>query len=191
MKLLNFKAYLILHERGKLTRFGEELMNETVTITVKMPKDVYAELALRVPEGERSRFIREAIIEKLQKTPRPDRMLEIEEKIRRLEDEISRIKSSLADLEVLTYNRGEVNPHTFCIDEIDHKIINYLIHYRGATTSEIAEAIKVNRWLILNRLKKIKSKSKKQLGKPIIEYYPGQRAGKTKAWWINEELIEQ
>jgi len=166
-------------------------MDETVTVTVKMPKSIYAELALRVPEGERSRFIREAIIEKLQKTPRPDRILELEEKIQRLEEEISRIKNSLADLEVLTYNRGEINPHAFCIDEIDHKIINYLIHYRGATTSEIANAIKVNRWLILNRLKKIKSKSKKQLGKPIIEYHSGQKAGKTKAWWINEELIEQ
>ena len=166
-------------------------MDETVTITVKIPSHVYAELALRIPEGERSKFIREAIIEKLQKTPRPDKILELEEKIQRLEEEISRIKNSLADLEVLTYSRGEVNPHAFCIDEIDHKIINYLIHYRGATTSEIANAIKVNRWLILNRLKKIKSKSKKQLGKPIIEYHSGQKAGKTKAWWINEELIEQ
>ncbi|RJS93004.1 hypothetical protein CW705_02110 [Candidatus Bathyarchaeota archaeon] len=166
-------------------------MNKTVTITVKIPSDLYAELILRVPEGERSSFIREAIIEKLQKTPRPDRILELQERIQRLEEEISRIKNSLADLEILTYDRGEVNPHAFCIDEIDHKIINYLIHYRGATTSEISEAIKVNRWLILNRLKRIKSESKKQLGKPVIEYYAGQRAGKTRAWWINEELIEE
>jgi len=166
-------------------------LNETVTITVKIPSYVYAELALRIPEGERSSFIREAIIEKLQKTPRPEKILELEEKIQRLEKEISRIKSSLADLEVLTYTRGEVNPHAFCIDEIDHKIINYLIHYRGATTSEIAEALKVNRWLILNRLKRIRTKSKKQIGKPIIEYYAGQKAGKTKAWWLNEEIIEQ
>jgi len=166
-------------------------LDKAVTITIKVPSNIYAELALRVPEGERSKFIREAIIEKLQKTPRPDKMLELEEKIRKLEEEISQIKNSLADLEVLTYSRGEVNPHAFCIDEIDHKIINYLIHYRGATTTEIAKALKLNRWLILNRLKKIKSKSKRQIGKPIIEYYAGQKAGKTKAWWLNEELIEQ
>jgi len=166
-------------------------MNKTVTITVKIPKHIYAELALRVPEGERSRFIREAIIEKLQRTPRPDKIFELEEKIRKLDEEISRIKNFLADLEVLTYSRGEINPHVFCIDEIDHKIINYLLHYGGATTSEIAEALEVNRWLILNRLKRIKSKSKKQIGKPIIEYYAGQKAGKSKAWWLNEELVEQ
>jgi len=166
-------------------------LDETVTITVKIPSHVYAELALRIPEGERSSFIRKAIIEKLQKIPRADKILELEEKIQNLEEEISRIKNSLADLEVLTYGRGEVNPHAFCIDEIDHKIINYLIHYRGATTTEIAEALKVNRWLILNRLKKIRSKSKRQIGKPVIEYYAGQKAGKVKAWWLNEEIIEQ
>jgi len=166
-------------------------LDKTVTITVKIPSYIYAELALRIPEGERSSFIRKAIIEKLQKTPRPDKILELEEKIQRLEEEISRIKNSLADLEVLTYSRGEVNPHIFCIDEIDHKIINYLIHYRGATTTEIAEALKLNRWLILNRLKKIRSKSKRQIGKPVIEYFAGQKAGKVKAWWLNEEIVEQ
>jgi Arc/MetJ-type ribon-helix-helix transcriptional regulator len=166
-------------------------MDDTVTITVRIPRRLYAELALRVPEGERSTFIREALIEKLQRTPTADKIIELQERIQRLEEEISRIKNSLADLEVLTYTRGEVNPHAFCIDEIDHKIINYLIHYRGATTSEIAEAIKVNRWLILNRLKRIQSKSKKQLGKPVVEYYAGQRAGKMKAWWLNEEITEE
>ena len=166
------------------------VMGDMVTLTVKVPSDVYAELALRVPEGERSKFIREAIIEKLQRTPKPDIVLRIEKRLKRLEEELSKIKSSLADLEILTYRRGEVNPHIFCIDELDHKIIDYLIHYRGATTTELAEAIKVNRWLILNRLKRIRQRSKKQLGKPIIEYYPEQRQGKIKAWWINEEIAE-
>ena len=164
--------------------------DETVIITVKVPKSLHDELALRVSEGERSKFIREAIIEKLQKTPRPDRILELEKKIRRLQEEITQIKRSLADLEILTYDK-EINPHVFCIDEIDRKIMDYLLHYRGATTSEISKAIKVNRWLILSRLKKIRSRSEKQLGKPIIEYYPGLRYGKIKAWWINEEIIER
>jgi len=166
-------------------------LEETVTLTVRVPRSLYAELALRIPEGERSTFIREALMEKLQRTPSADKLIELQKRIQRLEEEISRIKNSLADLEILTFTRGEVNPHAFCIDEIDHKIINYLIHYRGATTSEIAEAIKVNRWLILNRLKRIRSKSKRQLGKPIVEYHAGQKAGKIKAWWLNEEIAEE
>ncbi|MEM0358233.1 MAG: hypothetical protein QXL77_07700 [Candidatus Bathyarchaeia archaeon] len=165
-------------------------MSELRVISVKIPEEVYQELALRVPEGERSNFIRDAIIEKLQKTPKPNKILEIEKRLERLEAEFSQIRKYLADLELLTYERGKTNPHAFCLDEIDHKIMDYLIHYKGATTPELAEYLKTNRWLVLNRLKRIMKNSKKQLGKPIIEYYPGEKAGKKKAWWINEELIE-
>ncbi len=165
-------------------------MSELRVISVKIPEEVYQELALRVPEGERSNFIRDAIIEKLQRTPKPDKILEIEKRLEKLEAEFSQIRRYLADLELLTYERGKANPHSFCLDEIDHKIVDYLIHYKGATTPELAEYLKTNRWLVLNRLKRLMKNSKKQLGKPIIEYYPGEKAGKKKAWWINEELIE-
>jgi hypothetical protein len=165
-------------------------MNKLTVISAKIPEEVYNELALRIPEGERSIFIREALIEKLEKTPRPDKILELEQKISKLETEISKIKKYLAELEVLTYEHGKVNPHAFCIDEIDHKIIDYLLDYRGATTTELADYLKTNRWLILNRLRKIERSSKKQLGKPIIEYYPGEKSNKRKAWWIKEELVE-
>jgi predicted nucleotide-binding protein (sugar kinase/HSP70/actin superfamily) len=165
-------------------------MNKLAVISAKIPDEVYKELALRIPEGERSNFIREAITEKLEKTPRPNKIFELEEKISKLETELSKIKKYLAELEVLTYERGKVNPHTFCIDEIDHKIIDYLLDYRGATTTELADFLKTNRWLVLNRLRKIERSSKKQLGKSIIEYYPGEKADKRKAWWIREELVE-
>ena len=165
-------------------------MNKLAVISAKIPDEVYKELALRIPEGERSNFIREAIIEKLEKTPRPDKILELEQKISRLEADLSEIKKYLAELEVLTYERGKVNPHAFCIDEIDHKIVDYLLHYMGATTSELADFLKTNRWLVLNRLRKIQRLSKKQLGKSIVEYYAGEKSGKRKAWWMSEELVE-
>ena len=165
-------------------------MGKLISISAKIPEEVYKELVLRVSEGERSNFIREAIIEKLQKIPRPDKILELEERIKKLEDELSNLKKYLADLEILTYERGGVNPHQFCLDQIDHKIIDYLIHYKGATTPELAEHTKTNRWLVLNRLRRIQRLSKRQLGKPIVEYYAGEKAGKRKAWWINTELIE-
>ena len=166
-------------------------MKRLVSISIKIPKEIYEEFILRDPEGERSRFIREAIMEKLQKIPRPDRILELEKRIKKLEEEFSKVKKYLADLEVLSYERGEINPHSFCLDELDHKIINYLIHYKGATTPELAEYTKTNRWLILNRLIRIQKLSKKQIGKPIVKYYAGEKAGKRKAWWINEEIMEQ
>lgn len=159
-------------------------------ISVKIPEEVYKEILIRVPEGERSNFIRDAIMEKLQKTPRPDKILEIEKRVSQIEKEFSEIRKYLANLELLTYERGKTDIHSFCMDNIDQKIVDYLTHYKGATTPELAEYLKTNRWLILNRLKRIEKTSKNRIGKPIIEYYPGERMGKKKAWWINEELIE-
>lgn len=165
-------------------------MGKVVVVSAKIPEEVYGELLLRVPEGERSGFIREAILEKLQRGPRPDKILELEQKVSKLEADLSEIKKYLVEFEVLTYEKGRVNPHTFCIDETDHKIIDYLLHYKGATTTELADYLRTNRWLVLNRLRKIERSSKKQLGKPIIEYYAGGRSGKRKAWWIGSEFIE-
>jgi len=166
-------------------------MDKQAVVSAKLPMDIYKELSLRIPEGERSNFIRDAIMEKLEKTPRPDKIFELEQKIRKLEAELSEVKRFLTELEVLTFEKGKVNPHTFCIDEIDHKIVDYLLDYKGATTPELAEHLKTNRWQVLNRLRRIQKRSKSQLGKPVIEYYAGERSGKKKAWWISQELVEE
>jgi hypothetical protein len=168
----------------------EFIMGKLAVVSAKLSEEVYKELVLRVPEGERSDFIRDAILEKLQRVPRPDKIFELEQKISKLETDLSEVKRYLVELEVLTYERGKINPHAFCIDDIDHKIVNHLLHYRGATTTELADSLGANRWLILNRLRKIQKRSKKQLGKSIVEYCPGERSGKRKAWWMSEELVE-
>ena len=53
-------------------------MSETRIISVKIPEQVYQEMALRIPEGDRSNFVREAINEKLEKTPKADKVLALE-----------------------------------------------------------------------------------------------------------------
>ena len=165
-------------------------LSDVRVVSLKLPEEIYQEMVLRIPEGERSNFIREAIMEKLQKTPKANKLLELEERMGKIEENVSEIRKYLADLELLTYQHGRINPHTFCIDEIDHQIVDYLLHYKGATTPELAEYTKTNRWLVLNRLRKLEKSSRKQLGTPIVEYYGGERNGKRKAWWINEDLIE-
>lgn len=165
-------------------------MNKQVVVSAKIPAEAYNELALRIPERQRSDFIREAIMEKLDKTPRPDRMLELQARLEKVETELADVKKYLVELEVLTYERGKVNPHAFSVDDIDHKLIDYLLHYKGATTPELADYAKTNRWLVLNRLRRIQKTSKKQLGKAIVTYCAGEKQGKNKAWWLDEELIE-
>jgi hypothetical protein len=166
-------------------------MSEIRVISVKVPEEVYNEMVLRVPEGDRSSFIREAIIAKLQNTPRPDKLLELQERMTNMEHALEQVRKYLADLELLTYQRDGINPHTFCIDETDHKIIDYLLHYKGATTPEIADYLKTNRWLILNRLRKIQKTSKKQIGKSLINYCAGEKSGKKKAWWIDQDMAKE
>ncbi len=134
-------------------------MDEMRTVSIKMPEEIYKEMVLRIPEGDRSNFIRDAIMEKLQKTPKPDKVLELEHRFDKMWQEFSQVKKYLADLELLTYERGKTNPHTFGLDELDHKIIDFLIHYKGGTTPELAEYLKTNRWLVLNRLRRIQRTS--------------------------------
>jgi hypothetical protein len=165
-------------------------LSEARVISAKIPDEIYKEMALRVPDGDRSDFIREAIIEKLQKTPRANKLLELEGRMDNIESQLGDIRKCLSDLQLLTYGNQKVNPHNYCIDEVDHKIVDYLMHYKGATTPELAEYMKINRWLVLNRLRKIQKSSMKQYGKSVIDYYAGEKSGKKKAWWINEELTQ-
>ena len=125
-------------------------MDESKIVSAKIPGDVYKEMLLRVPEGDRSEFIRDAIMDKLQKTPRPDKILDVEKRVDKIEKQLAEIRKYLADLELLTYDRGQTNPHTFAVDEMDHKIIDYLTHYKGATTPELAEYLKTGKieWFI-------------------------------------------
>ncbi|XES76734.1 MAG: hypothetical protein ACBZ72_11235 [Candidatus Bathyarchaeia archaeon] len=166
-------------------------MSEARVVSAKVSDEVYKELILRVPEGDRSDFIREAIMEKLQKTPKADKILALEERMSKIEEAMGDIRRCLADLELLTFGQRKVNPHDFCLDEVDHKIVEYLLHYKGATTPELAEHMQINRWLILNRLRKMQRTSQKQLGKAVVDYYGGEKSGKKKAWWINEQLVEE
>ena len=166
-------------------------MTDPKIVTIKLPEEVYQEMALRIPEGERSTFIREAISEKLQKTPKADKLLALEQRMIQLEEQFGQIRKYLADLEILTFQHGKINPYQFAIDDLDRKIIEYLMNYKSTTTPELAEYLKVNRWLVLNRLRKIEKTSKKQIGKSIIKYYAGEKSGKKKAWWIDQELIQE
>jgi Arc/MetJ-type ribon-helix-helix transcriptional regulator len=165
-------------------------MGKLSTISAKIPDDVYREFRLRVSEGNRSAFIRDAILEKLEKTPRPEKLMEVEDRLRRVEAGLAEIKKSLAKLEVLTFDHDQINLYAFCIDTLDQKIIDYLLHSNGATTSELAGKLKTNRWLVLNRLRRIQKTSAEQLGKAVVQYNSGIKRGKKRAWWLIDEIAE-
>ena len=69
-------------------------MGKYTVVSAKIPDNLYNELALRIPEGERSSFIREAIFEKLEKTPRPNKILELEKNLNQLTKDVNKINLS-------------------------------------------------------------------------------------------------
>jgi len=163
--------------------------SEHVPVTLKLPREILEELQIRIPEGERSDFIREAILEKLKRTPKPNMLLKLEERMKRLEEDLAVIKSSLADMSLLNYEKGRVDPYVYCEDEKDRAIMELLLQRDGLTTPEVAKEIEENRWLVLNRLKKIQQRSNQRLGKPILSFSASNRMGKRRAWWINREIV--
>jgi predicted transcriptional regulator len=70
------------------------------------------------------------------------------------------------------------------LDAIDKKIIDYLTKRGGATTTELSKSLNLNRWKVWSRLVKIKERSREALGKPIVEFYAGEKGGKKRAWWL-------
>jgi hypothetical protein len=160
------------------------MLGKLIVISAKIPEEVFQELQIRIPEGERSDFIRDAVIEKLGKIPKPDKILQLEKRIKNLEDALSEVKKFLADIEILTYEHGKIDPTAYCVNDLDREIINYLNLHQGATTPELAKAIGTDRWTILSRLRQIGKRSKKELGKAIVEFDAGERAGKKRAWWL-------
>jgi len=90
-----------------------DVLTKYTVVSAKLPKELYQELALRVPEGERSNFIREAIFEKLEKTPRANKLLELEKNLNHLTQTVNTIKNGLAQLEILAHESGKTNPYIF------------------------------------------------------------------------------
>ena len=115
----------------------------------------------------------------------------MEQRIKRVEGEIGELKKTLAEFDILTYEREKVNPLNYCGDDIDRKIIDLLTQRGGATTPEIAEAVGVNRYLTLNRLKRMQKLSERKLGKSVVTFTAMKRMDKKRAWWINPDLIGQ
>lgn len=121
-------------------------------------------------------------------------MSEIEKRLRALERFRDRYEPVLREVvKFLDISRPRVNPDKYCSDDLDRKIIDYLIEHLGAGTTEIATALGLDpqkgRHIIGKRIAKIKRLSE-QDGWNILEFHPELKEGKFRAWWINLEEID-
>jgi hypothetical protein len=119
---------------------------------------------------------------------------EIEKRLRALEKFRDKYEPVLQEvIKFLDISRPKVDPKKYCSDEIDRKIIDYLIENKGAGTTEIAKALGLDpekgRHIIGKRLAKMQRLSEED-GWDILEFHPERKEGKFRAWWINIEQID-
>jgi len=82
-----------------------------------------------------------------------------------------------------------------CKDELDRRIVDYLIENGSGATTEIAKALGlenpkiVGRHIIGKRLKRLQEFTERQ-NWSIFEFHPEQKEGKFRAWWIRREDVD-
>lgn len=88
-----------------------------------------------------------------------------------------------------------INPNIYCKDDLDRKIIAYLIDKEAAGSTEIARALGlekpklVGRHTIGKRIKRLSLLSGRD-GWHILEFHPECRDGKFRAWWLMLEDVD-
>jgi len=125
----------------------------------------------------------------------------IEERLEALERDWNWAKPIIVELaKQYDLQKPRVNPMKYCKDEVDRKIISYLIDNLGAGTTEIARGIglpnpaEVGRHLVGKRLLRIHKQSSDE-GWNILNFDPAMREHpiskekKLRAWWINLEDV--
>ena len=91
--------------------------------------------------------------------------------------------------------KPRVNPNVFCKDDLDRRIVDYLIQNGSGAATEIAKVLGiqnpnvVGRHVIGKRLKRLQQISERQ-NWSIFEFHPERKEGKFRAWWIRVEDVD-
>ncbi|WXG40302.1 MAG: hypothetical protein WED07_05695 [Candidatus Freyarchaeum deiterrae] len=164
-----------------------------IVLTIKIPEQILEELDKRVSRGKRSAFIKEAIIEKLEKVP--------DDKEKGLKNEIDQLRSRVIKIERVIKKEESINDteseeedleqllNKSCNDETDRRIISNLLELGGATTKELESVTGLKRRQILTRIKSIAIRTEEKFGKKIIQFKGSMNKGKKQAWWIETDQI--
>jgi len=86
--------------------------NKLRVVSFKIPEENYNQIILHIPKGQKSNFIKNATMEKLQKLPTIDKVLELEQRINNLEKQVAMLKQQANEKEKAHFE-------TFCKDEND------------------------------------------------------------------------
>jgi len=166
---------------------------EEVSIRIRLSPELLQRVDRAAGEYGRQRFIRDAILSKLDE--------ELPPIVNRLVDEVEELRARVKYLEeqqsasMYRDQLSSVTTRQICRDELDRKILTYFVQHKGATTPELAEELlgsESKRRTILDRIHRINDVAEEIVDSRILEYEKGLRNGKQGAWWLidKNELIQ-
>ncbi|MEM3526444.1 MAG: hypothetical protein QXV37_03430, partial [Candidatus Jordarchaeaceae archaeon] len=156
---------------------------------------VLEELNKRVGRGKRSAFIKEAIMEKLEKLS-SDRGEDLKKEIDQLKHRVLKLERVIKKEELITPEELDKENlkqilNSLCKDEIDEIIISRLLELGGVTTKELETATNLKRRQILNRIKNMATRTEQKFGRKIIQFKSTKNKGKRQAWWIETDQLNE
>jgi hypothetical protein len=159
--------------------------NEAISIRLRLEKSLLDRIDMVAGERNRQRYIHEAIEWRLDQEL-PPMFLELSEEITQLKHRVEHLEKSQATSVFL----GDLNQTTkeqVCADDLDRKLLAFIIRNEGGTTPELAEHLlgdAQKRRTILDRIDRLNNRAIETLGSPVLEYKKGFVKDKRGAWWL-------
>ena len=156
-----------------------------ISIRVRLEKDLLEQIDMIAGQNGRQRFIKDAIIWRLDKEL-PPLVLDMADTIDELKARIDHLEQ-MQSTSVYLGQLNEIVNTKVCRDDLDRKLLAYFLQREGATTTDLAKSLlgsTSKRRTILDRIDKLNERAKHIIGVPILEHYKGIRKGIRGAWWI-------
>jgi hypothetical protein len=115
----------------------------------------------------------------------------LEGRVKRLEDAMNKI-TQLLELNLELSDTLGADPFDYARDDLDRKIIDYLLTVKVATSTEIKKACnitEISRQAVGKRLQRMQRESDK-LGVQWLEYNPKHIEKHFRAWWLIEHAVK-
>jgi len=155
------------------------------TVCIKLSKNLLDQIDAALSGKSRSEFIREAIIEKLSLS---NNNVAIIERLNSLESELYELKEKISIIErelPSTHIKDKADIKSILMasakDDIDLKIINFLLEKGYVKISELVGILPIKRRQIVNRLRRLSQDT------GAIKYITYNKNGVTKAWWLTNK----
>ncbi|MCF2135943.1 MAG: hypothetical protein K9W43_01765 [Candidatus Thorarchaeota archaeon] len=178
---------LDIEERCKLSAKKDSIQSIRVTLETNVIERIDA----LVGRGGRQRFIRDAILWRLDREL-PPIVMDLAAELERLKARVEQLEN-LHSPETLLQFLNDVALHKVCRDDLDRRLLRYFVQHEGATTPELAEALLGSvskRRTVLDRIDGLNKRAEEFLGVPILTLEKGLTRGKRGAWWlINQEML--